>query len=72
MQVGLKTWLVFKDHFAQAYRYYQICKKSTAAAHGYGASPNHTQETEAQVNTADALQALACEAIEDKAQSSVL
>ena len=35
-------------------------------AHGYGASENHTQETEAQVNTADALQALACAAMKDK------
>ena len=42
---------------------YQIRKKSTAAAHVYGASENHTQETEAQVNTADALQALACAAM---------
>ena len=38
----------------------------SAAAHGYGESANHTQETESQVNTADALQALACAAIEDK------
>ena len=55
MQVGLKTWQAFKDHFAQVYRRYQIRKKATAAAHGYEASENHTQETEAQVNTADAL-----------------
>ena len=34
----------FKDHFAQAYRRYQIRKKATAAAHGYRASENHTQE----------------------------
>ena len=27
MQVVLKTWQVFKDHFAQAYRRYQILKK---------------------------------------------
>ena len=47
MQVGLKTWQAFKYHFAQAYRRYQIRKKATAAAHGYGASANHTQETEA-------------------------
>ena len=66
MQVGLKTWQAFKDHFAQAYRRYQIRKKATAAAHGYGASENHTHETEAQVNTADALQALACAAMEEK------
>ena len=65
MQVGLKTWQAFKDHFAQAYRRYQIRKESTAAVHGYAASANHIQETEAQVNTADALQALACTATED-------
>ena len=66
MQVGLKTWQAFKDHFAQAYRRYHIRKKATAEAHGYGESENHTQETESQVNTADALQALACAAMEDK------
>ena len=66
MQVGLKTWQAFKDHFAQAYRRYQIRKKATAAAHGYGASANHTQETESRVNTVDALQALSCAAMEDK------
>ena len=66
MQVGLKNWQDFKDHFTQAYRRYQIRKKSTSAAHGYGLSENNTQETEAQVNTADALQALACAAMEDK------
>ena len=66
MQVELKTWQAFKDHFAQAYRHYQIRKKATAAAHGYGESVNHTHETEAQVNTADALQALACAAMEYK------
>ena len=63
MQVGLKTWQYFKDHFAQAYRRYQIHKKATAAAHGYRASENHTQETESQVNTAYALQSLACAAM---------
>ena len=66
MQVGLKTCQAFKDHFAQSYRLYQIRKKATAAAHGYGASANYTQETEAQVNTADALQSLTCAAMEDK------
>ena len=66
MQVGLRTWQDFKDNFSQAYRRYQILKKATAAAHGYGASVNHTEEIEAQVNTADALQALACAAMEDK------
>ena len=42
MQVGLKTWQAFKDHFTQAYRCYQISKKETAAVHGYGVSENHT------------------------------
>ena len=45
MQVGLKTWQAFKDHFTQAYRHYQIRKKATASTHGYGESENHTQET---------------------------
>ena len=66
MQVGLKTWQAFKDQFAQACRRYQIHKKATAATHRYGESENHTQETNAQVNTVDALQALACTAMEDK------
>ena len=66
MQVGLKTWKYFKDHFSQAYMGYQIRKKSTAAANGYGASENHTQETDSQVNTVNALQALACAEMEDK------
>ena len=66
MQVGLKTQQSFKDHFTQAYRRYQIRNKATAAAHGYEASENHTQDTEAQVNTADTLQSLACTAMEDK------
>ena len=64
MQVALKTRQAFKYHFPQAYRCYQIYKKATAAVHGYGASENHTQETESQVNNADALQVLACEAME--------
>ena len=59
MKLGLKTWQAFKDNFSQAYRRYQIRKKATAAAHGYGKSENNTQETEHQVNVADALQALA-------------
>ena len=66
MQVVPKIWQAFKDHFVQTYRRYHICKKATEAAHGYGASENNTQETEAQVNTADALQALVCAAMEDK------
>ena len=45
MQVGLKTWQAFNDHFVQAYRSYQIRKKETAADHGYGVSEIHTQET---------------------------
>ena len=35
MQVGLKTWQGFKEHFSQAYRRYRIHKKVTVAAHGY-------------------------------------
>ena len=41
-------------------------------AHGYGSSANHTQETEAQVKTMDALQALACTAMEDNEAMSNL
>ena len=66
IQVDLKTWQAFKDHFSQAHRRYHIHKKKTAAAHGYGAAVNHTQETDAQVNTVDALQALTCAAMEYK------
>ena len=66
MQVGMKTWQAFKDYFSQAYRRYQIRKKATAAAHGYGVSAKNTQDTEAQVNTADTLQALTCAEMEDK------
>ena len=66
MPFGLKTWHDFKDHFAPAYRCYYIRKKAAAASHGYGASSNHTQETEVQVNLADVLQALTCAAMEDK------
>ena len=66
MQVGLKNWQAFKYHFTQAYRRYQICKKSTAVTHGYGASENNTQEKESQVNNAEALQAITCAAMEDK------
>ena len=66
MHVRLKTWQAFKEHFAKAYRRYHICNKSTAVAHGYGASANHTHEREAQVNTTDVLQVLACAAMEDK------
>ena len=66
MQVGLKTWQTFKDHFAQAYRRYLICNKATAVAHGYGAPANHTQDTEAHIKAVDALQALAGAAMEDR------
>ena len=66
MQAGLKTWQDFKEYFEKAYRRYQIRKNATSAAHGYGESENHTQETEAQVNTVDALQALACTSMKDK------
>ena len=43
MQVGLKIWQAFKDHLSQSYMRYNICKKATSAAHGYGSSSNHTQ-----------------------------
>ena len=66
MQVGLKTWQYFKDHFSQEYTRYHICKKATAAAHGYREAANHIQEIDAQVSTLDALQSLACAAMEDK------
>ena len=66
MQVGLKIWQDFKYHFTQTYRRYHIHKKATSAAHGYGVSINHIQEKEAQVNTVDVLQEIACAAMEDK------
>ena len=66
MQVGLKTWHAFKDHFSQAYRGYNIRKKAISAAHGYEEPASHTHEAESQVNTVDTLQALACAAMEDK------
>ena len=65
-KVGLKTWQDFNDHLSQAYRQNHICNKTTIAAHGYGASVNHTQEIYAQVNTRYALQELAYSATEDK------
>ena len=46
--------------------HYYIRKKATAASHGYEAPVNHTHETEDQVNTVDALQALACASMEYK------
>ena len=66
MGKSCKQWEDMQVHFAQAYRRYQIRKKSTSADHGYEASSNHTQETESQVNTVDALRALACEAMKYK------
>ena len=66
MQVGLKIWQAFKDLFSQSYRYHQIRKKATSEVHGYGVSDNHTQETDAQVNTADELHALEFASIEYK------
>ena len=66
MKVGLKTSQAFKDRFSKAYIRYQISKKARAAGHGYGATVNHTQETDAQVNTADKLQTLACAAMGKK------
>ena len=66
MHVGLKTWQSFKEYFLQAYRCYQIRKKATSVTHGYGASENHAHETDAQVMTVDALQALENANTEDK------
>ena len=66
MQVSLQTWQAIKDHFSKTYRRYQIRKKAISAAHGYGASLTHAQETASQVMNADALQALACSEMEDK------
>ena len=54
------------DYLSQPYSRYQIRKKVTAAAYVYGVSENHTQETDAKVNTAYALQSLTCAAMEDK------
>ena len=66
MHIGLKFCQAFKDDISQDYRRYQISKKLTAAAHGYGASENHTQKTDAQVNIADALQEISSAAMEEK------
>ena len=55
IMVGQNTCQALKNHFMQAYRWYQIHKKSTAAAHGYGAAANHVQEADYQIVTADAL-----------------
>ena len=46
---------VFQGPFLQAYRLYHIRKKATAAAHLYGDSENHKQETESKVMTVDIL-----------------
>ena len=59
MQVGQKNWQAFNNNFAQEYRCYQIRKKSTDAAHGYGALENHGHEKYAQIMNADAMQELA-------------
>ena len=46
---------------------WKSCKVlSRTPYHGYGESDNHTQETDAQVNTRDALQEIAYAAMEDK------
>ena len=60
MQVGQKPGRISRTIFSQAYRRYQIHKKATEAAHGYRVSANHTQETESQFITSDAMQALEC------------
>ena len=61
-----KNWQYFKDPIAQVYRRYHTQKKSTAAAHGYGASGNHAHKIDDYVMIVDAMQALENETIEDK------
>ena len=53
--VGQNTCQALKNHFMQAYRWYHIHKKSTAADYEYGTAANHVQETDYQIVTADAL-----------------
>ena len=65
MQVDLNNWQAFEIFFLQPYRRYQICKKATAVAHGYGASANHAHETDTQVMIEDELKALANVKMED-------
>ena len=65
MQVGQNNWRASRDQFKKTYRSYQISKKWIAAAHGYGATENHANETYARVKTSDALQALANAKTED-------
>ena len=64
--VGQKTWQSFKNHFAQAYKCYNIRKTETSVDHGYGDAANHAQETDSQMMTANALQALTNVEIADK------
>ena len=65
MEVDQKNCQDFKDHFAQTYRRYQIRKKTTASAHGYGTLENHAHETDTQAMTEDALQTLENIAMEE-------
>ena len=58
MIVVQNNWQTFKDKFEQAYMRYYTHKKAADAAHGYGASENHAHETDNQMMTVDALQAL--------------
>ena len=51
---------------------YQVHKKATSKVHRYGALENHTQETYAHVNTADATQSLICAEMEDKEEMANL
>ena len=50
----------------QDYRHYQIRKKVTAVSHRYGDSSNHAHDSDAQVMTADTLQALVNVTMEGK------
>ena len=58
MMVGQNNCQTFKDHFAQEYWRYHICKIARFAAHGHGASENHVHETDTHMMTVDALQEL--------------
>ena len=66
MQVDQKTWQAFKKNFVQEYRRYQIRKKSTSSAHGYGYAGKHAKETYDQKMMADAVQALTNATIENR------
>ena len=65
MQIRQNNWHAFKDNFAQAYRRYQIHRK-TSDARGYDDSEKHAHETDAQVTTTNTLKSLGNATMEDK------